>query len=167
MDVAAEVAAAGRSQLAAGFAAAEAVARPLAAAGAWLAVCSASFCAALREAESAGRFARALRLRCKRAAAIAGDVADVARFVGQERRVRREDAVLGRERDQLVHQFLVAAFEVELVDDVADAARGPELGDEGVRVVVALVDELGGEVERLFVVADFAAELHLGSPLVR
>ena len=93
----------------------------------------------------------------QRAVAVLGQVADVAGFVGQERRVRREDAVLGGQRDQLVHQLLVAAFEVELVDDLADAARGPQLGDEGVRVVVALVDELGREVERFFVVADLAA----------
>ena len=57
--------------------------------------------------------------------------------------------MLGGQRDQLVDQLVVPAFEVELVDDLADAARGPELVDEGVRVVVAFVDEVGGEVERL------------------
>ena len=63
----------------------------------------------------------------------------------------------GRERDQLLDQLLVAALEVELVDDLADAARGPQLGDERVGVVVALLDELGGEVERLLLAADLAA----------
>ena len=51
--------------------------------------------------------------------------------------------------DQLRHQLLVPALEVQLVEDFADAADGPELLDEGVGVVGAFVDEVGGEVELL------------------
>ena len=74
--------------------------------------------------------------------------------------------MLGGEGDQFLDQLLVAAFEVELVDDLADAPRGPQLRDERVRVVVALVDELGREVERLLLAADVAGERHLGRAAV-
>ena len=106
-------------------------------------------------------FRRALD-RFKSPLAVLGHVAHVAGFVGQKRRVRRKNAVLRRQRDQFVHQLLVAAFEIQLVDDLAHPPRRPQLGHEGVGVVIALFDQLGGEVERLFLVADFAAELHFG-----
>ena len=51
-------------------------------------------------------------------------------LVGQERRVRREDAVLRAQADQLVDQLLVLAAQVDLVDQVADAPRGPDPLDE-------------------------------------
>lgn len=89
-------------------------------------------------------------------------LADAARFVGEEGSVGSEDAVLGGERDELVHKLFIAAFEVELVDDVANAAGSPELGDEGVGIIITFVDQVGGEVERLFLVADGAAEGDFG-----
>src|SRR5262249_26078134 len=67
-----------------------------------------------------------------------------------------------RERDEFLHELLIAALEVDLVDDVADAARGPEFGHERVRVVVALLHKLAREVERLLLIADFAAQFYLG-----
>ena len=51
-------------------------------------------------------------------------------LVGQERRVGRENAVLRAEGHQLVDQLLVLAVQVDLVDQVADPADGPEPLDE-------------------------------------
>ena len=63
---------------------------------------------------------------------VQGDV-----LIGQERRVGREDAVLGAQRHQLVDQLLVLAVHVDLVDEVAEPAHGPEPLDE---VVAAIPD---------------------------
>ena len=64
--------------------------------------------------------------------------------------------------DQFLHQLVVLAVEVHLVEDLAHAADGPQLLDEGQRFVVALLDERGGEVELLLLVADLARHDHLG-----
>ncbi len=70
--------------------------------------------------------------------------------------------MLGCQGDEFFHQFFVPAFDVELVDDIADSARGPEFGHERVCVIITFGNKVGGEVERLFFVADFARQFHFG-----
>ena len=56
--------------------------------------------------------------------------------------------MLRRELDQLLHQLVVFALQVDLVDDLADPPHGPQLLDEGERLVLALWSlSLAGEVE--------------------
>ena len=68
-------------------------------------------------------------------------------LIGQERGVRRQQAVLQAEGDQLVHQLLVLSVHVDLVDEVADAADGPEPFDEVVAAAPIGARQLGGELE--------------------
>ena len=111
------------------------------------------FAAPLVESERAGFFFEGFGF-VQRPEPVFRDLADARGFVGEERCVGSEDAVLGREGDELIHKLFVAAFEVELVDDFADATRGPEFGDEGVGVIITFVDEVGREVERLLLFGD-------------
>ena len=76
-------------------------------------------------------------------------VVQVGMFVGQERGVGREDAVPRGQIDQLLDQLVVLALQVDFVEDLAHAADGPELLDEAVAFVAALLDQLGGEIELL------------------
>ena len=55
---------------------------------------------------------------------------EVGGLVGQEGGVGGQDAVLAGQVDQFIDEFGVLAVEVDLVEDVADAADGPEAGDE-------------------------------------
>ena len=69
-------------------------------------------------------------------------------FVGQERRVGREDAVLRAQGDQLVDQLLVLAVEVDLVDQVAKPAHDPEPLDEVMARSTADARKLGRKFTR-------------------
>ena len=117
---------------------------------------------ALGEADlAAGRFQ--LLQAISRPTDIEGEVL-IARgsVVGEERRVRREDAVPPAERDQFLDQFLVLALQVDLVDQLADPAHGPQLLDKGIRLIAGTGDQLGREVKRPLLAADRAGDRHLG-----
>ena len=58
--------------------------------------------------------------------------------------------MFGGQRGQFADQFRVLSVQIDLVDDLAHAAHGPELFDEGLRVIGGFLDELAREVERLF-----------------
>ncbi len=99
---------------------------------------------------------------------IGGQIVAVGRFVGQERGVGSQDSVPRGQLNQLLDQLVVFAFEVDLVEDVAHAADGPELFDEAVGGVAALLHEGGRKIELLVPGSHFAADRHLGraGPLV-
>ena len=90
-----------------------------------------------------------------------GEVARVGRFVGQERRVGSDDAVLGREHHQFLDQFVVLSLEVDFVENLADSPHGPQLFDERQAFVAAMIDEVGREVEFLRRAIDAAGDLDL------
>ena len=93
---------------------------------------------------------------------VAGQVVDVDAFVGHERGVGREDAVPGGQIDQFLDQLVVLAPQVQLVEDFAHAADGPQLLDERKALVVALLDQRGREIELLPALAHRTLHDHLG-----
>ena len=70
--------------------------------------------------------------------------------------------MLRRQGNQLLDQFVVLALQVHLVDDIADAAHGPKLFDECIRVVLALLRQLRRKIEFSLFLADLAANGYLG-----
>jgi len=70
--------------------------------------------------------------------------------------------VLGGQCDQFVDQFLVLTLQIDLVDNLADAADRPQFLDEGLRVVRGLLDQLGGKTECLLRAIDLARQRDLG-----
>jgi hypothetical protein len=97
-----------------------------------------------------------------RAAASRSQLAHRRVLIGEERGIRRQNAVFRGEANQFFDQLVVLAAEINLVDDLADAPHGPELLDEGMGLVVRLLHELGGKIEGLLFVAHFARDRHLG-----
>ena len=79
-------------------------------------------------------------------------------FIGQERRVRRENAIFRAEGDQLVNQLFVLAMEVDLVDQVAEPAHDPEPLDEVVARTSVSAGQLGREFELAALAADLAVD---------
>ena len=88
-----------------------------------------------------------LRERISRDAGVDGSRVQHDPLIGQERRVRREDAVLGAQRHQLVDQLSVLAVHIDLVDEITEPAHGPEPLDEIVTAAAAGAGKLGREFQ--------------------
>src|SRR5699024_1285222 len=69
------------------------------------------------------------------------------RIVSHETGVLGDDAVLRRQFDQFLDEFVVLSLEVELVDNLSRPAGSPQLRDKRVCIVLALFHKIGGEVE--------------------
>src|SRR5690242_20494875 len=69
--------------------------------------------------------------------------------------------MLERKQYKFLDEFFVLALEIDLVENFSHATHGPQSFDERLRLVVAALDEIGREIELLFVVAGLAGDFDL------